>query len=84
MLLSCLSGEKNMRFAIVLVALLLSSSAWAAKDCEELKAEIDAKIQAKGVKGYTLEIVEKATDTGELRVVGTCGGDTKKITYKRG
>lgn len=73
-----------MRLAILLAAMVLSSSAWAAKDCEELKAEIDAKVQAKGARGYTLEIVDKATDTGELRVVGTCGGDTKKITYKRG
>lgn len=73
-----------MKAVVLLATVLFTSSAFAAKDCEELKSEIDAKIQAKGVKGYTLEIVDKAADTGDLRVVGTCAGDTKKITYKRG
>ena len=71
--------------AVVLLALsLVISPALAAKDCEELKGEIDAKLQAKGVKAYSLEIVDKAADTGDLRVVGTCDGGTKKIVYKRG
>ena len=54
-----------------------------AKDCEELKAEIDARIRANGVAQFTLAIVDKdAPDEG--KVVGTCGGVTKKILYRRG
>lgn len=53
------------------------------KPCEELKAEIDAKIKKNGVKEFTLTIVEKsAAEDG--KVVGTCDGGTKKIVYKRG
>ncbi|HYA20458.1 MAG TPA: DUF1161 domain-containing protein [Burkholderiales bacterium] len=53
------------------------------KPCEELKAEIDAKLQAKGVPAYTLEIVPNE-EVGDKKVVGSCDGGTKKITYTRG
>ncbi len=53
-----------------------------AKPCEELKDEITKKLDAKGVKGYTLDIVAKDKDA-EGKVVGTCDGDTKKIIYNR-
>ena len=53
------------------------------KPCEELKAEIDAKLQQKGVKAYTLDIVAN-DDVKDQKVVGSCDGGTKKITYKRG
>src|SRR5437016_14597420 len=53
-----------------------------AKPCEELKDEISKKLDAKGVKGYTLEIVTKDKDA-EGKTVGTCDGDTKKIVYNR-
>ncbi|GAC1631287.1 MAG: DUF1161 domain-containing protein [Candidatus Acidiferrum sp.] len=55
-----------------------------AKACEDLKTEIATKLDAKGVKGYTLEIVAKDADAGEAKVVGTCEGGTKKILYKKG
>jgi hypothetical protein len=54
----------------------------AAKPCEELKDEITKKLDAKGVKGYTLDIVAKDKDA-EGKVVGTCEGGTKKIIYTR-
>lgn len=57
--------------------------AQAARPCEELKTEIAAKLDAKGVKSYTLEMVDKDKDA-EGKVVGTCEGGTKKIVYKRG
>ncbi|MEQ1532967.1 MAG: DUF1161 domain-containing protein [Sideroxydans sp.] len=61
----------------------MSSAAFAAKPCEELKSEIDAKFQAKGVQNYTLDIVANGTaDSGKQ--VGTCDGGTKFISYKRG
>lgn len=52
------------------------------KACEELKTEIAAKLDAKGVKGYTLDIVAKDKDA-EGKVVGTCDGGTKKIIYTK-
>jgi hypothetical protein len=63
--------------------LLAGVSAFAAgKPCEELKTEIAAKLDAKNVTGYSLEIVE--TDkAGEQKVVGTCEGGTKKIVYSK-
>ena len=53
-----------------------------AKPCEELKDEITKKLDAKGVKGYTLEIVAKDKDA-EGKIVGTCDGGTKKIMYSK-
>jgi len=53
-----------------------------AKPCEELKDEITKKLDAKGVKGYTLDIVAKDKDA-EGKVVGTCDGGTKKIIYSK-
>jgi hypothetical protein len=53
-----------------------------AKPCEELRDEISKKLDAKGVKGYTLEIVAKDKDA-EGKIVGTCDGGTKKIIYTK-
>jgi hypothetical protein len=64
----------------------LAGSAWAQgmrKPCEELKAEIDAKIRKNGVETFTLEIVDMAAQA-DGKVVGTCDGQTKKIVYTRG
>jgi len=68
----------------VLLFVPVCAHAQAAKPCEELKTEIAAKLDAKGVKAYTLTIVDKDDQTTEGKVVGTCGGNTKKILYKRG
>lgn len=54
----------------------------AGKPCEELKNEIAAKLDAKGVQNYTLEIIPADQQT-DLRIVGTCEGGTKKISYVR-
>lgn len=59
------------------------SHAQAAKPCEELKSEIATKLDAKGVKAYSLEIVAKDQDT-DAKVVGSCEGGSKKIVYRRG
>ena len=68
--------------ALLLAAALACTSALAAKPCEELKSEIATKLDAAGVKNYTLEVVE--TDkVGEAKVVGSCEGGTKKITYAK-
>ncbi len=63
---------------------LLSSSALAApKPCEELRAEIEVKIQAAGVASYTLEIVPNEDAQDPNMVVGSCDGGSKKIIYQR-
>ena len=73
---------KKNRTLIALALLSCASSAYAVKDCAELKGEIDAKLQAKGVKQYTLDVVP-AADAGERKVVGTCDGGKQKIVYAR-
>jgi hypothetical protein len=64
------------------VLAMVSASAWAAKPCDELKSEIDAKLQAKGVKSYTLEVVA-ADAVKDQKVVGSCEAGAKKIVYSR-
>lgn len=72
-----------MRTVLIVAALLAAGPAVAGKPCEELKTEIAAKLDAKGVKGYELQAVA-ADAVGDQKVVGSCEGGTKKITYKRG
>lgn len=74
-----------MKTPILLAALLAvaAAPALAAKSCDELKGEIEAKLKAKGVKAWTIDIVGK-DEQKEGRVVGTCEGGTKKLVYKRG
>ena len=67
----------------VALSVPVCSYAQGAKGCEELKTEIAAKLDAKGVKGYSLEIVAKDQDA-EGKVVGNCEGGTKKIVYRKG
>jgi hypothetical protein len=62
---------------------LCSVPAFAAKDCNELKMEIAAKIEANGVKSYELNIVKNDEAKPDDKVVGTCGGGTMKIVYVR-
>jgi hypothetical protein len=74
-----------MRAWLILAAVLFvpaCSSAQGAKPCEELKSEIATKLDAKGVKSYSLEIVPKDQDA-EGKAVGSCEGGTKKIMYRR-
>ena len=66
-----------------LLALAVTPAFAQVKDCDELKAEIDTKITSNGVTMFTTTIVDmSAPEDG--KVVGTCGGQTKKIVYKRG
>jgi hypothetical protein len=71
---------KKLCFALLLIAL---ATPVLAKDCEELKAEIAAKLDAKGVKNYTLTVVANDQVKPEEKVVGSCGGGTSKIVYTR-
>lgn len=72
------------RFALAIICSALATSALAApKSCEELKAEIEAKIQANNVTSYTLEIVSNEEVHDKNMVVGSCEYGTKKIIYQR-
>ena len=72
-----------MKSTALLIALLACiGQAHAAKACEELKTAVAAKLDGKGVKGYTLEIV--ASDkVGDAKVVGSCAAGKKKLTYAK-
>ncbi len=71
------------KFLIAVGVFALTGNVFAAgKPCEELKSEIEAKIKANGVPAFTLEVVDKDSAT-DKKVVGTCEGGTKKITYSK-
>ena len=75
--------KSNVTLIVAAVLALAGSSVFAAgKPCEELKTEIAAKLDAKNVAGYTLDIVE-ADKVGDAKVVGSCEGGAKKITYAK-
>lgn len=70
------------KLVLCLLCVLGAAPAFAQKDCEELKAAIAAKVEGKGVAGYTLEIIAKS-EKAKGRVVGSCELGTKKIVYRR-
>jgi hypothetical protein len=73
------------KLVILSVSMLVLSLAPAfaqRKDCEELKKEIAAKLDAKNIKNYMLEIIP-AADVKDEKVVGTCDLGTKRVVYKR-
>jgi hypothetical protein len=87
-MLECFSilvhGDAKMKTVIAALGFSLAiAPASALKPCEELKSEIAAKLEAKGVKNYQLEIVATADVKGQ-NVIGSCEAGTKKITYKKG
>jgi len=87
------------KFSLISFLTLVSFPAMAELlPCDVLKAQVDAKLQAKGVPVYTLEIVpmqdsEHATNSASAvtatkqtkgKEVGTCDGGTKRLIYTRG
>jgi hypothetical protein len=68
-------------YVLLITAIAASGSAFA-KPCEELKTELAAKLDAKHVAAYTLDVVP-ADQNGDGKVIGTCEGGTKKIVYTR-
>ena len=67
---------------IILAALLtLPTLAAAAKPCDELKQEIAAKLDGKGVKTYSLDVVPAAEAKG--KVIGSCDAGAKRIVDRR-
>jgi hypothetical protein len=69
--------------ALFIAAIAFTANAHAAvKSCDELKSEIAAKLEAKGVKDYTLAVVASEI-AGDKKVVGSCDGGIRKIVYTR-
>jgi hypothetical protein len=68
--------------AAVFLIPLISSAQTSIKSCDGLKTEIAKKLDAKGVIGYTLTIMNKGKEE-EGKIVGTCDGGTKSIVYQR-
>ncbi len=69
--------------SFVSVMVFFCSSAFAEiKSCEALKGEIEAKLKAKGVEGYTLEILP-TDQVKDQKIIGSCEGGKKKISYSR-
>lgn len=54
-----------------------------AKDCSEVKADIDSKMKAKGVANYVLQIMS-APDVKEGQIVGSCDAGARRIVYLKG
>ncbi|MBI4595639.1 MAG: DUF1161 domain-containing protein [Candidatus Tectomicrobia bacterium] len=66
-----------------IVTIFISTAAFAEiKPCEQLKAEIEAKLNKKNVKGYKLAIVP-VNEVKTQKIVGSCEGGTKNITYSQ-
>ncbi|VEF06498.1 Protein of uncharacterised function (DUF1161) [Pseudomonas fluorescens] len=69
----------------ILCSALATSVVAAPKDCEELRKEIEIKIQAKAIPSYTLEIItaEEAKQHDSAMIVGACENGTKRIIYQK-
>ena len=68
---------------LLLPLLIIPLAARAGTSCDEVKAAIAAKLDAKGLKNYTLDAVA-SDELGDQKVVGTCDGGAKKLVYTRG
>ena len=72
------------KFLLAVGLLSIAGTALAAgTPCEELKSELAAKLDAKGVQHYSLDVVDKGA-AADGKVIGSCEGGTKEIVYKRG
>lgn len=78
------------RFIVFLYVVTLCSFSQAhaaVKSCSELKAEIEAKIKARGVQSYEVTIVGTQEIENRIavdgKIVGSCEGGTKKILYTK-
>jgi hypothetical protein len=63
-----------------LAILALACSASYASNCDELRVQIEGKIKAAGVAGFTVTVVDSAASAAG-KVVGSCDRGAKKIMY---
>ncbi len=72
--------KNTLLLAIVLGTLSLPARAG---NCPDIKNGIDAKLKAKGLHHYSLDVV-RTGDEGSARIVGQCNGGKSVIVYSRG
>lgn len=74
-----------MKNALMLLALALGGLSLTAQagNCPDVKNGIDAKLKAKGLHHYSLDVVS-AGDQGSARIVGQCNRGKSVIVYSRG
>jgi hypothetical protein len=70
------------RYVLFAATIMLSANAFATP-CEEVKTAIAAKLDAKHVSGYTLDVVAADQAGSDAKVVGTCEAGAKKIVYTK-
>lgn len=70
----------------LLLALICAPTLAAANNCEALRAQIEAKIQAAGVSQFAVTVVPADASASAVRgqVVGSCAQGANKIVYTRG
>ena len=68
--------------AAALVACSAAAGHAQGSSCEDIRAQIDAKVRATGVNDFSLAILD-ADAPSSGRVVGSCALGTKKIVYER-
>ena len=70
-----------LRRCLATLASLLASHAAQAGNCEAIRAQIEAKVRASGVREFALTIVEADAKGVAGKVVGSCDLGSKKIVY---
>lgn len=68
---------------VLLIATATAASAAQASNCDAIRAQIDAKIKARGVTNHSLTVVG-VDDKVTGKVVGTCDQGRRKIVYAQG
>jgi Protein of unknown function (DUF1161) len=74
-------AEMKLPHACLLISMAVSASAQATP-CEDVKTAIAAKLDAKHLVNYTLDVVP-SEKVGDSKVVGSCEAGAKKIVYTR-
>jgi hypothetical protein len=69
-------------YAFLAVSVLMSTSVLATP-CDEVKAQVAAKLDAKHVANYALDAVPSDQQDVQGKVVGVCEAGKKKIIYTR-
>jgi hypothetical protein len=54
----------------------------AGENCEVLRGQIESRIAAAGVAGFSVRTVDASAAVETGRVVGTCGRGSRKIVYE--
>ncbi|RBL66505.1 hypothetical protein C3E98_037170, partial [Pseudomonas sp. MWU13-2625] len=70
---------KKLVLAVALLS-LAGTALEAGKPCDVVEKDIKDKLEAKGVHGYSLQIVDKAGNSGtDGKTIGTCDAGKKEI-----